>query len=338
MPKMLILGTRQGVITAFKRGNNWVKASPDLNNQRVTSITASGNRLMAGTTDGLYRSFLDLNHGSDLEAALSKLKWEPLRDGIGAMHIRYLAGDPDMEDRFLVGAEPAEIYVSRNGGDTWRDCPEVAALRERHAWSLPYSPGAGCVRGFAFHGKRVYAAVEDGCVLCSDDSGDTWRLAEGSSGDPDHLPRGGFIHSDVHSIEVHPFSADRVIAPTGGGLYKSTDGGATWFNVYRCYTRAAWLDPVDQERIIFGPATSVDRGGRIEMTLDGGQSWTYAAGGLDIPWNAHMVERFTQVGEDLLAVLSNGRLIATNLGSMAWEYILPDIPFVLSAAGIEFDE
>ena len=111
---------------------------------------------------------------------------------------------------------------------------------------LPYSPEAGCVRGFAFHGERAYAAVEVGGVLRSDDGGETWRLAEGSDGNPDlDGPPEPFVYPDVHSIDVHPSSPDLVFAPTGGGFYRSIDGGRTWTLLYDCYCRAAWIDPLD---------------------------------------------------------------------------------------------
>jgi hypothetical protein len=338
MDTILILGTKQGVIAAYKLGNSWIKAGHSLENQRVTSITTSNGRVLAGTTSGMFRSFIGSPNKNHLEAVISKIEWEPLQGEIASVHFRYLATYPGTAERILAGAEPAEIYLSQDGGITWRNSPEVADLRQRFGWSLPYSPEDGCVRGFAFQGKRAYAAVEDGCVLISDDNGETWRLAEGSAGDPDHSPRKGFIHSDVHSIEAHPSASELVIAPTGGGLYLSKDGGVTWSNIYRCYTRAAWLNPEDTEHVIFGPAMSVDRGGRIEMTKDSGRIWAKASQGLDAPWNSYMVERFIQVGEDLLAVLSNGKLAITNLDNMEWKFILPDIPFVLAAAWMAVDE
>jgi hypothetical protein len=334
MDTILILGTKQGVIIAFKQDNRWTKATHHLNSQRVTAITISRARVLAGTTEGLYRSSLPLNAKSDLEANLSKLEWEPLQAGIGTAHIRYLATHPGEKDRILAGSEPAEIYISEDGGNTWRNCPEVTAMRERYSWSLPYSPQAGCVRGFAFQDKRAYAAVEDGCVLVSYDRGESWQLAEGSSGNPDHLPSMGRVHSDVHSVEVHPSSADRVVAPTGGGLYRSPDGGLTWTNLYRCYTRAAWLDPKDPNHIVFGPADSVDRGGRIELTRDGGQTWINASDGLNAPWRGHMVERFAHISSQLLAVLSNGQIAISALDRPQWEFILPDLPFVHTATEI----
>jgi hypothetical protein len=77
----------------------------------------------------------------------------------------------------LAGTEPELIFRLVDNGKTWQACPEVAALRDRLGWSLPYSPQAGCVRGFALHGARAYAAVEVGGVLASHDGGAIWQMA-----------------------------------------------------------------------------------------------------------------------------------------------------------------
>jgi photosystem II stability/assembly factor-like uncharacterized protein len=337
MTAVLFLGTQRGVVAARKQDTGWIEVSRNLDDKQVTGLIASPGVLFAGTKQGVYRAFLSLDPGgeSHLEEALSGLRWELVQDGIGLPHIRSLAPYPKTGEWIFAGTEPAEIYISYDAGDSWRVCPEVAHLREKYGWSLPYSPEAGCVRGFAFHTQRAYAAVEDGCVLVSDDRGETWKIAEGSTGGPTHAPKTGFVHSDVHSIEVHPSSANLVVAPTGGGLFDSSDGGASWNNLYRCYTRAAWINPEDQHHIIFGPADSVDRGGRIEMTQDGGRTWMDASSNLEVPWRSHMVERFVQIDGDLLAVLSNGQVIITSLNSMVWDELNLSIPFVLSAAAIQ---
>jgi hypothetical protein len=38
-----------------------------------------------------------------------------------------------------------------------------------------------------------------------------------------------------------------------------------------------------------------------------------------------MVERFTQIGPELFAVLSNGELLCTQLSALEWQRILPDV-------------
>jgi hypothetical protein len=77
----------------------------------------------------------------------------------------------------------------------------------------------------------------------------------------------------------------------------------------------------------------VDRNGRVEETRDGGLTWSEASSGLDVPWEHHMVERFVQVGDELLAVLSNGEIWLTSLDAITWEQILPQIPDVHAVAG-----
>jgi len=140
------------------------------------------------------------------------------------------------------------------------------------------------------------------------------------------------IHPDVHSITVHPSSPDLVTASTGGGLFRSHDGGKSWNCLYRCYCRAAWVDPADPFHILLGPADGVSKGGRIEESHDGGVSWAHATMGLDVPWPRKMVERFFQTGGELFALLSNGDLLSTGLEAIIWTRQLPGSGNITSLA------
>lgn len=310
----MILATEQGILIYEREGENWHESMHSLTDQHVTSVIAREGVILAGTENGVFRS--------DDEGQT----WREASNGLTARHVRWMAFHPDISDLEFAGTEPANIFVSHDGGESWRACEEVAQLRDQYKWSLPYSPEAGCVRGFAFHGSRAYAAVEVGGLLRSDDSGETWGLAEGSDGNPSFEgPPEPFIYPDVHSIEVHPSSQDLVYAPTGGGFYRSNDGGKTWKLFYDCYCRAVQVDPLDGEHIILGPADYVDSNGRIEESHDGGQSWSPASNGLKVPWRRGMVERFFQADDELFAVLSNGQLLSTSLSTLEWHRILPDI-------------
>jgi photosystem II stability/assembly factor-like uncharacterized protein len=310
----LILATQKGLVICERHDNGWQKSSHGLQDQHVTSVIAREGVILAGTENGVFRS--------DDEGQT----WKAASDGLFVPHVRWMAFHPDISDFEFVGTEPASIFISRNGGDLWSACPEVADLRDQFKWSLPYSPEAGCVRGFAFHGTRAYAAVEVGGVLVSDDRGQTWKLADGSDGKPDlEGPPEPFVYPDVHSLEVHPSSPDLVYAPTGGDFYRSYDGGKTWVDLYDCYCRAVWVDPLDSEHMILGPADHVDSNGRIEESRDGGQTWSLASNGLKVPWRRGMVERFFQADDELFAVLSNGQLLSADLANLEWSRVLPDI-------------
>ncbi|HLO33855.1 MAG TPA: hypothetical protein VK249_32200 [Anaerolineales bacterium] len=310
----LILATKQGIVICEREGDGWVLSTRGLTDQHATSLIAREGVILAGTENGVFRS--------DDEGKT----WQAASNGLTARHVRWMAYHPDISDFEFAGTEPANIFVSHDGGDSWRACDEVAGLRDKFKWSLPYSPEAGCVRGFAFHGSRAYAAVEVGGVLVSNDKGETWGLAEGSDGKPDlEGPPEPFVYPDVHSLEVHPSSPDLVYAPTGGGFYRSNDGGKTWQLFYDCYCRAVWVDPFHPDHLILSPADGVDRNGRIEESRDGGKTWSLASNGLQVPWRRGMVERFFQLDNELFAVLSNGQLLSASLSNLAWQRILPNI-------------
>ncbi|MBK9712856.1 MAG: hypothetical protein IPO81_16315 [Kouleothrix sp.] len=321
MAPNLYLATSGGLAIAEGSGGDWRVVGRALEGDHATSVIAREGVILIGTRRGVFRS----DDGGRT--------WDDASAGLAHRHVRWLAYHPDRSDLEFAGTEPATIFVSHDGARSWRQCEEVAALRDRLGWFLPYSPAAGCVRSFTLQGNRGYAAVEVGGLLRSDDGGETWALAVGSDGIPRRgRPLAGRVHPDVHSVVGHPSSADLVYCPTGGGFYCSRDGGQAWECRYDCYCRAVWVDPADPDRLILGPADGVDRNGRVEESRDGGASWQVASDGLGVPWPRDMVERFAQVGDQLLAALSGGQLFAAPLATLIWRRILPDIAGVSAAA------
>ena len=315
----LYIATAIGLFIATQTDGQWNVVRHTLEDHSLTSIAVAGGVIVAGTRDGIWRS---TDNGQT---------WTESNRNLAIRYVRWMTSSATPSAAILVGTEPAGIFVSHDGGVTWTPNPEVGVLRDRDGWCLPYSPNAGCGRGCAIavsgpKGDRVYAAAEVGGVLVSDDKGDTWQLVEGSDGKPDlNREFGTMVHPDVHSIAVHPTSSDIVAAATGGGLYRSMDGGRTWKNLYDCYIRAMWVDPNDAQHIIAGPADGVSRNGRIEESLDGGRNWKPASEGMKVPWPRHMVERFIQVGDHLFAVLSNGELRLKPMKEVRWKRVLPEI-------------
>ena len=143
MTNLLIVGTKEGVLFAEHEGDAWRQLRRGLTARQVNSLSVQGGIILAGTTEGMFRSH-DLGQ-----------TWRMASEGLSVPKIRWVAHHPSASGTVLAGTEPAAIFLSRDGGQLWRECPEVAALRDEHAWYLPYSPEAGCVRGFAFHGERV---------------------------------------------------------------------------------------------------------------------------------------------------------------------------------------
>ncbi len=105
----------------------------------------------------------------------------------------------------------------------------------------------------------------------------------------------------------------------------SEDGGKEWALKYDCYCRAVWVDPVNAAHIILGPADGVSRGGRIEMSRDGGDTWQPIMDNLVDLWPEAMVERFFSVDQEIFAILSNGKVLTAKKDELSWQYLLPGI-------------
>jgi photosystem II stability/assembly factor-like uncharacterized protein len=319
----LLLATEHGLVIATRTDGGWREEARSLSDHDVTGVISREGVILASTTAGVFRS----DDGGETFAEAS--------DGLSIPHIRWLAYHPDVSDLEFAGTEPAGIFVSHDGAGSWRACPEVEALRDEHGWWLPYSPEAGCVRGFAFHGRRAYAAVEVGGVLRSDDAGETWRLAGGSTGEPVfEIPPAPLVFSDVHWVASHPASPDLVYAATAEGLYHSADAGDTWTVTHAgSYCRAVWVDPADPEHLVLSPADSVARkNGRIEESRDGGKTWERTSEGLDLLWPDRMVEHFAHIGKELFAVTNDGRLYVAPIDTLRWDRALTDVESIRTVA------
>ena len=141
---MIYLATENGLFVC-ERDKEWAVLRHTLKGQQVTSVIAREGVILAGTTDGVFRS--------DDEGQT----WDEASAGLSHRHVRWMAYHPDVSDLEFAGVEPACIFISRDGANSWRACNEVEELRDQHHWSMPYSRNAGCVRGFAFHGSRACA-------------------------------------------------------------------------------------------------------------------------------------------------------------------------------------
>ncbi len=324
MALVLYLATASGLFIADPMDGGWTVRRHVLSDRALKTVVVIDGTILAGGEKGIWRSTDGGNH------------WQAVSDGTTTPHVRWMVWVDGPGETVLAGAEPAGIYVSTNRGATWHEASGVSRLRNEHGWQLPYSPAAGCVRDFGAgrHGgpHRFYAAVEVGGVLTSTDGGGSWALVPGSDGNPElNRDLGTGIHPDVHSLSAHPVTG-MITAATGGGLYRSKDGGASWVRLHDDYVRAVWVDPADPDHIIAGPADGVSRGGRIERTVDGGNHWRPFSDSMDAPWPRHMVDRFFFSEGRLFVILSNGALWERPLEGGVWSRVLPEVEEIRGVA------
>ncbi|MBE3590573.1 MAG: hypothetical protein IMW98_07100 [Firmicutes bacterium] len=162
------------------------------------------------------------------------------------------------------------LYVSRDGGATFRPLEAIERLPSRAHWTFFHPPFyAGHVHGLAFHPgqpERVFAGVEHGALIYSHDGGATWQEA--------------LVGYDLHRVAVDPADTDRVLAGAGEGLFSSPDAGASWQPV-----------PALAGKYVHGIAFVPDRPGRVLVYADdpscpvyrsddGGRTWQPTGAGL----------------------------------------------------------
>jgi photosystem II stability/assembly factor-like uncharacterized protein len=195
-----------------------------------------------------------------------------------------VAGVPSQPNVYYFGGVGGGVWKSTDSGASWQPVSDGAfktssvgaiAVADSDPNVIYVGMGEACVRGNASNGDGVYKSV---------DGGKTWR----------HLGLEQTYH--IGAVKIHPRNADVVYVAALGhlwgpnperGVYRSTDGGATWKQVL---TRGPDAGAVDlaldpgNPRVIYASFWQVRRnpwhfdsggeGSGLWKSTDGGDTWT----------------------------------------------------------------
>jgi photosystem II stability/assembly factor-like uncharacterized protein len=188
---------------------------------------------------------------------------------------------------WFVGSVGGGIWKSTNAGQTWIDLtPDFASLAVSTLAMSASNPDIM----YAGTGESMYSVdvINGDGIYKSEDHGDTWFQLSSTINNPNF--------NNISRILVDPQNPDAVIASasTGrykinvkneSGIYKSTDGGVTWTEVYRetdigVFGRAKKvlqiIDTPGNFDILYG---AIDEKGIIKST-DAGDNWVPSSNGI----------------------------------------------------------
>lgn len=204
------------------------------------SVNPSDATLFMGTNTGLFRI---ADGSSEPEQITGRLK---TADGEGEVSPALVA-EFTGPDELIASGHAAEgsglpsalgLIRSPDAGRTWTSVSELGRA-DLHTLELS-------------EGHIVAALYHQAQILVSDDDGKTWQTRAAPMA--------------LTAFEVNPEDANRWIASTERGTFKSTDSGETWRQSDPVpHARFAWQESGDLFRI--------DPGGPVKVSTDRGETW-----------------------------------------------------------------
>jgi photosystem II stability/assembly factor-like uncharacterized protein len=199
----------------------------------------------------------------------------------------------EAEDLLYAGVDPASLFTSTDGGESWELNEALAKEREAGDWN----PGLG---GLALHSicpwpgdpNRLAIGISAVGVWITEDGGASWRT--GYSGlVPEYIPeeaREGSNALCVHNMHRAPTRPERLFMQFHGNVYRSDDEGGTWIDIHAGLPSGFGfplaIDPADADSAFVIPLVGADDrvppGGELCVyeTRDAGATWTPRSDGL----------------------------------------------------------
>jgi hypothetical protein len=251
MPDKVILciGTKKGlfVAEASKSRRSFALRGPFGPGVSVYSAlidTRGTPRLYASSCNPFFgmKVLRSTNLGKDFKETKSAPAF-PKEDGRALANIWSIEPGADKKELFC-GVEPASLFRSRDGGDSWELVPGIS----NHEHARKWHPGNGglCMHTIVRDGNRVHLGISTGGHYLSEDGGETFCACNkgvGAGFSPDPYPEFGQC---VHKIVTHKAAPGRLYMQNHGGwaewdgpggrrpdigVLRSDDHGKSWYSI-----------------------------------------------------------------------------------------------------------
>jgi len=276
----------------------------------------------------------------------------PKEDGRALANIWSLeTGDGRKE--LWCGVEPASLFRSDDGGDTW----EMVDGISNHEHARKWNPGNGglCLHTIIRDGSRMHLGISTGGHYMSEDAGKTFNASNtgvGAGFSPDPYPEFGQC---VHKIARHDDAPGRLYMQNHGGwsdwngpggprpdigVLRSDDHGKTWRSIAKGlpsdFGFPIVVHPHDADTVYvmpLEPATRTCPGGApaIWRSEDGGDSWRKLTKGLPKKQSYFTILRDAMTIDDLRTPAlyfgtTTGQVWMGRDGGEEWECLFDSLP------------
>ena len=246
---ILCLGTKKGLFVAesSKARRGFTLRGPFGQGVGVYSAlidTRGTPRLYASSCNPFFG--MKVLRSTDLGKSFKETKSAPAfpkDDGRALANIWALEAGANKKE-LLCGVEPASLFKSRDGGDSWELVPGIS----NHEHARQWQPGNGglCLHTILRDGNRVHLGISTGGHYLSEDGGETFAAENqgvGAGFTPDPFPEFGQC---VHKIVGHKDAPGRLYMQNHGGwaewdgpggrrpdigVLRSDDHGHTWRSI-----------------------------------------------------------------------------------------------------------
>jgi hypothetical protein len=233
---MLYLSTTQGVFRVNPETQAVARLGPLDTSTESFAVTGERDQvIVAAITPNYGVPMRDPLRPQDHQGAMRStdggMNWQRVNGALAGQQITAFAsatGDGAAEagtggEILVAGTDPAELFVSRDGGETWTQGQSLREMPGYERWTYPGTPYTPHVMAIVPHPTEpgvLYAGIEVGGIVRSDDYGMTWRVVGGQTP--------GAVHADIHGLAFCRSAPHIGYAATPSGVYYTEDGGETW--------------------------------------------------------------------------------------------------------------
>jgi LPXTG-motif cell wall-anchored protein len=315
-----------GVYKSTDGGASWTWATSGISNVYIGTVAISPNyatdhTVFAGSDGDVYKS---TNGGASWNVFNLGTWFRP--------YVYCIAISPNYvtDQTVFAGTDLGGIYKSTDGGATWASVDAGIAFQPyssyyTYIYSIAISPN------YAID-QAVFAGSSEGGVYKSTDGGTSWTAV--NSGLP--FLNGASSIYNINSVAISPnYAIDHTVfaGSSVGGVYKSTDGGASWTVVNSGmaipYAESVAISPnYATDRTVFAGNNNTNGifAGDLYKSTDGGANWTKVTSGMSNTMIDSIAISPSYATDQTVFAGSNGGLYKSTNGGANWTAVNSGIP------------